>query len=412
MLMICYYFPPIAGIGSLRALKFATHLPEFGWVPTVVAPRGGGDEDPSLSAVGVRARRTRLFQLGRVKRVLRNRSAGSAGNRAPGRWRERIRRWLYYPDGQIGWYPFAVAGGRRVIREDGCDVIFSSSFPITAHLVARRLHRETGIPWVAEFRDLWTDWGGEGRGRHRLNGVIERSILGAATAVVTVSPTYGEVLRSRGAKCVSIVTNGFDPADFCDEKVPDGAMAAYVGTYYPEYQDLETALRALGDLVRSGSISRGEVRFVGNVPAGLGKILAGSGIADSVCCTGFVPHTEALRQICGANVLLLSGPTTASRDALRGHIPAKTFEYIGSGRSILFVGDPRSDVANLLRPLSSVRIVEPGNVEAAKAAILSLLQSREARSPTQVERFGSRSLAKKLADVLDCAAYKSASMGE
>ena len=80
--MIAYYFPPLGGIGSLRAVKFAEHLPEFGWEPTVLAPRlGTFFEDPELRFPEERVIRSRSIELSRTgKRML---------NVAPGRWRFR-----------------------------------------------------------------------------------------------------------------------------------------------------------------------------------------------------------------------------------------------------------------------------------------------------------------------------------
>ena len=49
VLMISYYFPPLGGIGSVRAVKFAHYLPEFGWDPAVITPRNGAYyRDPTL----------------------------------------------------------------------------------------------------------------------------------------------------------------------------------------------------------------------------------------------------------------------------------------------------------------------------------------------------------------------------
>ena len=36
------------------------------------------------------------------------------------------------------------------------DVLYSTSSPVSAHLVALLVSRATGIPWVADFRDAWT----------------------------------------------------------------------------------------------------------------------------------------------------------------------------------------------------------------------------------------------------------------
>ena len=80
------------------------------------------------------------------KRLARSRASDTDAARVgpvTRRIRDLVRRYVYRPDPQIGWYPFAVQAGRAILRESRFDAIFSSSFPITAHLVARRLHRVT-----------------------------------------------------------------------------------------------------------------------------------------------------------------------------------------------------------------------------------------------------------------------------
>jgi glycosyltransferase involved in cell wall biosynthesis len=411
VLMISYYFPPQGGIASVRALKFATHLPAFGWDPIVIAPREGSyDEDSSLSFSGISVLTSnvhpgRLF--GGVPRGGRSSSGESSHGAVVGRVVNKLRSWLYQPDGQIGWYPFALTAARRVIRRNRCDAIFSSSPPITAHLVARRLRRETQRPWVAEFRDLWTPWGdlwtpwpSQTGSRQRRDEVLERSILEEASEVVTVSPGSADFLRSRGARRVSIVTNGFDPEDYSELTPRDGTTVTYLGTYYPDRQDLGTALRALGGLASAGALASFRLRFVGRMPTGLDRVIAESGLEKFVECTGFVPHKEGLRYLSGSTLVLLAGPVSAGNEALRGNIPGKTFEYLGSRRPILFVGDSHSDVADLLRPFPNVRIVPPGDVDGARAAVLSLLGEDDLADHSVFQRFASGSVAGDLAAVL------------
>jgi len=200
----------------VRALKFATYLPEFGCEPVVVAPSNGSYyEDRTLSFAGERIF-TRNFQLSRfLSRTprRRNNTERQPHNSTATGIKDIVRRWLYRPDGQVGWYPFALTAARRAFRRTNFDAILSSSPPITAHLVGRTLHRETGCAWVAEFRDLWTAWRSPSERRQQFDEAIERSILTEATEVVTVSPGCAAFLRSRGAPRVSVITIAFDPSD-------------------------------------------------------------------------------------------------------------------------------------------------------------------------------------------------------
>ena len=49
--------------------------------------------------------------------------------------RDRVRPWIHRSDPQIGWFPFVVAAGRGLVRGQRFDAVYSSSFPITAHLI-------------------------------------------------------------------------------------------------------------------------------------------------------------------------------------------------------------------------------------------------------------------------------------
>ena len=41
VVMLAYYFPPLVGIAAERMAAYSRRLPEFGWTPTVIAPRSG-----------------------------------------------------------------------------------------------------------------------------------------------------------------------------------------------------------------------------------------------------------------------------------------------------------------------------------------------------------------------------------
>src|SRR3954452_12113264 len=73
VLIVAYYSPPLGGIGSLRVSGFASHLPEYGWEPTVLAPRNGAYyRDPHITFPERQVIRTPSMELSRTgKRLLR-----------------------------------------------------------------------------------------------------------------------------------------------------------------------------------------------------------------------------------------------------------------------------------------------------------------------------------------------------
>src|SRR3954454_7034028 len=185
LLAVAYYFPPIGGIGSIRIARFAEHLPEFGWNVTVLAPQATPHAaDPRLRYPETHVVRSRSLELSRLKQLIPAVRASANGDDGRARAAARTAGRLLYPDPQIGWFPGAVAAGRRTVRRASFDAVFSSSFPITAHLVAGRLSRKAGLPWIAEFRDPWSDALPAIYPLRRRAAALERAIAAEAATVI------------------------------------------------------------------------------------------------------------------------------------------------------------------------------------------------------------------------------------
>ena len=125
------------------------HLEPLGWDATVVTTRSlrYPAHDPSLLReipTSTRAIRTPALPLARWLSLV------------PYRLRLlRVFAYLTWPDGGIGWFPFALAAALRAARRERPDVILATSPPQSGHLAALLVHRVTRIPWVADFRDEW-----------------------------------------------------------------------------------------------------------------------------------------------------------------------------------------------------------------------------------------------------------------
>ncbi len=408
LLLIAYHFPPLGGMASLRAWRFARLLPEFGWDAFVLtAERGDFVRDVSLSFPAERTLRAYNLELSRAARGALGLAPGAAQNfarRSPwGRLRDFARRYVYRPDAQVGFYPFALGAARRLLRDRRVDALVSTAYPMTAHLIARRLAAESRLPWVADFRDLWSDWSTERGLRLRLDQRLERDVLARASAVTTVSPTYAQVLAERGARRVEVLTNAFDEETFAPPAPPvESGTFAYLGTYYPGHQDhLDTALRALGRLLRAGRVPDLRVRFIGAPPVGLDDLLRDVGLLGRCQATGFLPHAAAARELRRAQVVFFAGPEAAQPPALRGNVAGKVFEYLASGRPIVMIGHPDSDVAHLLRPFERARGVDVGDVDQAAEAFVQLAAWRGTEDSSRLEPYTSRAQARRLAALVD-----------
>jgi len=142
VLMIAYHFPPLAGSSGIqRTLRFVQHLPSFGWEPLVISadPRAyERSSDDLLAEIPPGTVVERAFALDTARHL-------AFGGRYMG--------WMARPDRWISWRFAAVRAGMRMIKKYRPDAIWST-YPIpTAHLIGAELHRRTGVPWLADFRD-------------------------------------------------------------------------------------------------------------------------------------------------------------------------------------------------------------------------------------------------------------------
>ncbi len=397
VLIVAYYFPPLGGIGSLRALGHASYLPDHGWETVVVAPRTGAyHRDEQLRFPEERVVRTGSLELSRVgKRALRTggddvRSAEVG--RVRGAARFVARHALYFPDAQVGWAPFALAAGRRALRGRPVDAIISSSFPVTAHVVARRLARRARVPWIAEFRDPWSEMLPHGVQRTRA-ARLERSLARDADALVMTSPTWAQRHAELWRRPVEVIPNGHDHAQAPSEVRPPGLVLAYLGTYYAETQ---ASLAPVWAAAREVGVD--EIRIVGELHPAMHAELDAAGLVERTRVTGFLPYASAMAELASASVAVIAGPTDEP-GILAGHVVAKTWEYLATDLPILYVGSVETDAARLLALQDGATVASPAD----SAVMTRALQAAAAgaRHARDASAFSRRTRAKALAGLLD-----------
>ena len=289
----------------------------------------------------------------------------------PSRWLRHMAKQVIFPDAQIGWYPAAaVAEGRRLLRERPFDLVFSSAFPITGHLVAGTLKRRSSLPWVAEFRDPWSD-DAELRVISAAALRLERSMAAEAAAVVLPNADVRRVLRGplgrRGLGDRPRLGHGVPRS----APRPDPPVLAHVGSYLPGRQRLETLWSALAEMRRRGdAIPR--LRWVGGIPDEAGAELRRHGL-------GGHPRCDRVRLAVRGAVRDVRG-LRARRLRLRGDQTAQPGNYAGQAARVR--GFRRADHLRRLPPGAAARMLSEypgchtvpfGDVEAAIRAVQSAL---------------------------------------
>jgi glycosyltransferase involved in cell wall biosynthesis len=273
---------------------------------------------------------------------------GSGETRLRRLYRHLYKRFVSFPDDQIGWFPFACTAASQLLKKWKPDVIYASAMPFTSLLVAHRLSKKYSIPWVADLRDLWVDhqnykhygW------RRVVEEKVERRTLSSAAGLVTVSEPLAEVLRRKYTAPVSLVLNGFDYSDYPEALEPVNrdrkVRIVYTGTIYEGKQDIEPLFQAI-----AGMESRDQVRVIlyGRYLQAARRLAAKYEIESLVQAHEAMPYQDALRAQREADVLLLLLWNDLRE---RGIYTGKLFEYIGAGRPILAVGPANNVAADLI----------------------------------------------------------------
>lgn len=394
VLVITYYWPPSGGAGVQRVLKTVKYLRDFGWEPVVYTALDADYpiSDPSLEKdvpEGVEVIRGPIWEpYSLYKRFTGKKkdeavySGFLAEDKKPS-LTERLSIWirgnLFIPDARCFWIKPSVKLLTEYLKENPVDAIFSSGPPHTVHMIGRGVRLATGIPWLADFRDPWTNidfyhqlglskWGDR---RHR---AMEQQVMNVADKLVTVSEVWANEFRELGAKDVAVARNGFDHADFEREtpSLTEKFVCSHIG-YLNQDRNSETLWQAFAELCDEIPAFREALtlRFVGKTDFIAFHQLEKLGLEDRVERIAYVPHSEVLDYTQGTQILMLLINNVPN---VMGHIPGKTYEYVGSRRPILAVGPPEADFATVLREAGEATICNFGDKDAMKRAILTFYQ--------------------------------------
>lgn len=423
VLIITYYWPPTGGSGVQRWVKFAKYLGQFGWEPVIYTP-----ENPERLAVdesllaelpaGLEVIRRHISEpyaiyhrffgasdkgggvnpLNQQKKTLKQRLVvGLRGN-------------LFVPDPRVGWVAPSVRFLTDYLKDHPVDAIITTGPPQSMHLIGMRLARRTGIRWIADFRDPWTEifyfkymgllpWTAA---RHRR---LEQRVLDSADAVISVSPPVRDDFQARTSTPVHLITNGFDDEDFVSEpaELPAGRFTlVHTGLFASDGNPLR-----LWDILAAKCASdrnfKTQLRIVlaGKTDTEIIEALASRGLSGNVENLGYQPHfkTNALQR--SANVLML--PLRQEPEYAKV-LPGKIFEYLAARRPVLGIGQEGGAAAQVLQDAGAGVMYDWDRVEPVRNFIETAWErhvaGEDAPLSGDIKKYSRLALTEKLAGIL------------
>ncbi|MFI5263993.1 MAG: hypothetical protein ACHQM6_05725, partial [Candidatus Kapaibacterium sp.] len=301
VLFITYYFPPAGGPGVQRVTKFIKYLQDFGWTPIVLAPDNPEYQarDESLASelpTDLIVRRSHIFEPYGLYRKFTGTKEGLSldinvfeeGSKQSFKQRiaHFIRATFFIPDARIGWYLSAVKEAMKIAKEYPISMIYSSSPPYTVSVIARKVSKLTGIPFVAGFRDPWSGFEVSAPKRWFLPRMIdqnlERSVFHDAKKIDVAwkGIAYDAIAKYPDLPADKFIhiPNGFDSADYPEHEIAkraerkrgDKFIITYSGSLYGP-RNPKNFFRAIELLLDRKEIDPNKIllRFVGRTGADL-----------------------------------------------------------------------------------------------------------------------------------------------
>ncbi len=424
VLIITYYWPPSGGAGVQRWLKFVKYLRNFGWEPVVYTP-----ENPEYPAIdnsllkdipqGIEIVRTPIWEpysfykkLVGAKKTERINAGFLSEKKRPG-LAERFSIWLrgnfFIPDARKFWINPSIKFLVKYLKQHPVDAIVSTGPPHSMHMIALGVKKRTGLPWLADFRDPWTNidfyhelmlssWAD--RKHHKQ----EMSVLKKADEVVVISNSMKTDFLKLLKRDYSVITNGYDQDDIAgvDVRIDERFSVAHIGTMVKTRNPLLLWEVLSEEVLKDTDFANDlEIKLVGSVDYSVTESIEAAGLGNYVNKISYVPHNEVVKIQQQSQVLLLLINDTPNAKVI---LPGKFFEYMAARRPILCIGPRDGDAAEVILETNAGYVSEKDDKESIRKAINELYSrfrtGKNIVDSKGIARFSRESLTGRMAECL------------
>jgi len=294
---------------------------------------------------------------------------------------------LFPPDIAVFWVPFAIARGLEVCYKQGIDAIYSISPQESAHLVGDGLSKLTGLPWVADLTDPWSN-------RHWrlkqpvftrfINRAAEQSVFNGTDSIVVSTAVLGDYVKTRvpGNKPVEVIGNGYDVDDYRGNKLTKNAgdfAIVHIGNFTGG-RGGENIIEGFATAVKTDKAfdDKAKLFLLGVNSIVIKALIRKFDLGKKVFCPGYLPYGDAVRAAASADLNLLQMGTEVGETV----VPGKFYIYAGAEKPIMAVV-PEGEAKRLVNDLCKSRFIAPP--EDVKGIADAFLRAFRDNSPQQID---------------------------
>jgi glycosyltransferase involved in cell wall biosynthesis len=412
VLWITSWFPPRVDVATIRNIKFLKYLPQFGWQALVICPREAIDQTQTsrnllsqLDASITVSHGPRDLFYGLLDRQKVDRKA---------RYLIALMNNIIPPDGHLLWSLAVLRHVGRQIRQYHPELLYTNCSPFSSNLIGAWAKYKYRVPWVTDFRDLWT-LNPMFRKRflrtyHKfVSGRLERFYLKRCDALIVNTQTSRtrmvEKYPSLNGK-IWVIPNGYDQADI--QRLPENDVIPrtffYGGTI--NRQTNYTPLPLLELLARLPCDNHQSPNWVIHYGGKEGETFVDlareAGIRFECQTHAYLDQSKYYDLIQRMEYVLLCMP--AGVDS-KSWVPARLYDYIGNRKRIICLAYRDSEVSRLLEQYgdSIVLLYEEPEVQRIERLREYLSDRGGNHKPIEefVRRFSRREFTGKLAEVFE-----------
>lgn len=426
VLIITYYWVPSGGSGVQRWLKFVKYLREFGWEPVVYTVENGEYPvlDPSLAKdvpEGIEVIRQPIWEPYHLYKAFigqkqdeRVVSAFLTENKKPSltsKISAFIRGNFFIPDARMFWIRPSARFLIDYLQKNPVDAIVSNGPPHSVHLIALKIKEKLNLPWLADFRDPWTEMDffedlhvtQPAFAYHRR---LEKKVLQKADIVSVVGNLRKTGFERIYQRPYEVITNGYDTEDvpaITPQRTDTNFVITHVGLMNKD-RNIPVFWESIAELIAENEDFAHKVRIklVGKCDSVVKESVRQNNLDKFVEWVDYVPHKEVMNLELLSDVLYLPVNRVFNAEV---HIPAKVFEYMAVKKPILVHAPLHGDIPKIVAEAKAGLSVDYDDKEGTKAALLHFFglfqQGRLQAEPEGIAQFSRRNLTGKMAACLD-----------
>ena len=417
-LIITYYWPPAGGSGVQRWLKFVKYLQDYNVEPVVYIPENVSYPIVDDSLVNEIPKNIEIIshpirEPNNILSLFKKDSKQSAGflNTNPsllGRVLQYVRANYFIPDARKFWIKPSVEFLKKYLSENKIDVVITTGPPHSLHLIGLHLKKETGVKWISDFRDPWTDidyfhqlpLSKKAKKKHHK---LEQEVLLNSDAVLVVGKTMKENFSSY-SKNIHVITNGYDTdTNLTTLKInlDTKFTITHIGMMNADRNPKILWEVLLEIIIENEDFKNNiEVKLIGKIATEVedSLLVFPNKIINII---GYVSHAEVKKYQQSSQILLLAVNKVPSA---KGIITGKIFEYLQAKRPILAIGPENGDLAEIFKETNAGIIVDFDNKQKLKLEILRLYSEYKKDNlivkSKNIEQFQRKNLTKQLAVII------------